>query len=124
MIVAMGTEPAPELSANDVRHSFMNKHSEKDLADAFALASNQFFWVEDEEYDFEEGSPERQRACHITDEWGALMDEYKERIFAILSNEGVDIPKTAQIHVLIPFMERNGYIDATGWWIKETDYEG
>lgn len=115
----MSQEPIPNMSASEVRAYFVNKKTEKDLADAFAVASNKFWWVEDNEYDYEEGTPEHKMACAITDEWGTLMDEYKKRIFEILTNEGVSIPSKGQIEVLKPFMARFGYIDGNGWWIKQ-----
>ncbi|MGN1306252.1 MAG: hypothetical protein ACI4V3_01115, partial [Faecousia sp.] len=34
-------------------------------------------------------------------------------------SEGVSIPERAQIKVLAPFMERNGFQDGRGWWVKE-----
>ena len=115
----MGKEPVPGKTAADVRSFFADKLTEKDLADAFAVAFNQFWWVEDNIYDFEKGTPEYIKACSITDEWGALMDEYEKRIFEILINEGISIPDTGRIAVLAPFMKRNGYDDGNGWWIKQ-----
>ncbi len=115
----MTTEPIPYMSVADVKDYFADKHTEKDLADAYAIAHNKFFWVEDNEYDYEEGSPEHKAACAVTDEWGALMDEYKNRIFEILTNEGVTIPETTQIKILEPFMAKFGYINGNGWWIKQ-----
>ncbi|MBR5144783.1 MAG: hypothetical protein IKW53_07015 [Clostridia bacterium] len=101
-----------------VRNCFLDKQTEKDLADAFAIASNKFFLLADNEYDYEEGSKEYVEARAITDEWCALMNEYEEKILEILRSEGVIIPKTGRIRVLKPFMARNGYMDGTGWWIK------
>ena len=115
----MSQESNPNMSVSEVRAYFADKKSEKDLADAFAVASNKFWWVEDNEYDYEEGTPEHKMACAITDEWGCLMDEYKTKIFEILTNEGVIIPSKGQIEVLKPFMARFGYIDDNGWWIKQ-----
>lgn len=115
----MAGEPIPDVSPADVRNYFIGKQTEKDLADAFAMASNKFFWVEDNIYDYEEGSTEYISACAITDEWCTLMDEYEEKIFEILRSEGITIPKTGRIHVLKPFMKRNSYIDGNGWWIKD-----
>ena len=122
-IVIMASEPIPNKTPTDVRGYFAERKSERDLADAFAIASNKFWWVEDNVYDFEEGTPEYTAACAITDEWGALMDEYEERIFMILRNEGVEIPETGRIKVLEPFMKRNGYRDGNGWWIKNKESE-
>ena len=118
-IVAMAEEPIAGKTPEEIREFFSAKNTEQDLADAFAITSNQFFWVADNIYDYEEGTPERKTACEIADGWGALMDEYEERIFEILTSEGVTIPASAQIRVLIPFMARNGYRDANGWWIKD-----
>ena len=122
-IVIMASEPIPNKTPTDVRGCFAERKSERDLADAFAIASNKFWWVEDNVYDYEEGTPEYISACAITDEWGALMDEYEERIFVILRNEGVEIPETGRIKVLEPFMKRNGYRDGNGWWIKNKESE-
>ena len=76
-IVIMESEPIPNKTPTDVRNYFIGRNTEKDLADAFVIVSNKFWWVEDNEYDYEEGTPEHIAACAITDEWGALMDEYK-----------------------------------------------
>ena len=122
-IVIMASEPIPNKTPTDVRGYFAERKSERDLADAFAIASNKFWWVEDNVYDYEEGTPEYIAARAITDEWGALMDEYEERIFMILRNEGVEIPETGRIKVLEPFMKRNGYRDGNGWWIKNKESE-
>jgi len=115
----MAIEPIQNMNASEVRAYFADKHTQKDLADAFAMTSNKFWWVEDNVYDYEAGSPEQQAALAVTDEWGALMDEYESRICGILTAEGVVIPKIGKIKVLEPFMKKHGYINGRGWWIKE-----
>ena len=119
-IVLMMSEPIPNKTPSDVRGYFAERKSERDLADAFAIVSNKFWWVEDNRYDHEEGTTEHMVACAIADEWGALMDEYEERIFAILRNEGTSIANRGK-SVLYPFMKRNGYRDGNGWWIKDQE---
>ena len=116
-IIVMDREPIPELSPEDVRAWFALHQDENGLAKAFAAVSNKFWWVEDNEYDYEKGTSEYEEAVRITDAWGVLMDELKNRIFDILKTEHVTIPETGQIDVLKPFMERNGYYDGNGWWI-------
>ena len=115
----MAKEPIPNMNAAEVKAYFEDKHTERDLADAYAITNNKFWLVEGNEYDFEEGTPENKAACAITDEWGAVMDEYKKRIVEILISEGVTIPATGQIKVLESFMARHGYADGNGWWIKD-----
>ncbi len=115
----MAKEPFPNMSPSDVKAYFSDKQTKNDLANAYAIASNKFCWVEDNEYDYADGSPEHIAACAVTDKWGALMKEYENRIFEILSCEGIIIPETKQIEVLAPFMARFGYINGNGWWLKE-----
>ena len=115
-------EPAFQATVTEIRGKFLSNPSEKALADSFAIASNQFWWVEDDVYDFDVGSDGYIAARRITDEWGELMNELKERIFEIMRKEGVEIPKTGQIIVLEPFMKKHGYEDGCGWWIKEKQH--
>lgn len=115
----MMSEPIPNLSTEDVRNWLDENNNEQNLATAYALAHNKAWWVEDDVYDYEEGTEEYKKACQITDEWFSFMDELGERILDILRSEGVEIPETGQIEVLEPFMKRYGYFDGNGWWIKK-----
>lgn len=113
-IIVMDLEPIPELSPEDVRAWFALHQDENGLAKAFAAVSNKFWWVADNEYDYEKGASEYEEAVRIIDAWGVLMDELKNKIFAILKTENMPIPKTEQMDVLKTFMERNG------WWVPVT----
>lgn len=114
----MGGEPLKGISPSEFKCRVEPFTTTQDLADAFAATSNEFWWVEDNEYDFEKETEEYKRAVALTDEWGALLDKYEEMIFEILRGEGVEIPPTGRIVVLVPFMKRYGYDDMGGWWIK------
>ena len=46
------------------------------------------------------------------------MSQYLAQIFALLQSEGVAIPDSGQNAVLQPFMEKYGYTDGNGWWVK------
>jgi len=115
----MASEPAQGMTAAEIEAYYANKHSPQELADAYAITHNQFCWVEDNEYDFEIGTPEHKAACMVTDEWCRLMTQYLERILNILRSEGIEIPATGQNVVLTPFMKKYGYEDYRGWWGKE-----
>lgn len=117
----MGTEPCPNVTAEEFQRNHSPITSERELADAYAISSNQFWWVEDNVYDYEEGTPEHQKACAIVDAWNAVMAEYERKIFAILEHEGISVPDSGRITILIPFMKRNGYTDEAGWWVKKND---
>ncbi len=111
----MGGDPAPDVTIEEMRLLAERATTEQEISDAFAVASNKAWWVEDNEYDYEEGTEEYEQACRITDEWFGVSDILKEKIFYILRSEGVSIPDKGQIAVLSPFMERNGYRDGRGW---------
>lgn len=114
----MCSEPAPDLSAEMAAEAIEKIETEQELADLFAVVDNKAWWVEDNVYDYEEGTVEYKQAVEVTDEWFALSDILRDRIFAILRAEGIVIPETGQIYVLEPFMKRNGYRNGQGWWVK------
>lgn len=116
----MANDPTQGISASEIETYFADKQSAQDLADAYAITHNAFWWFEDNEYNFEEGSPEHKAACLITDEWGNLMKLYQSRILDVLRREGIEIPHTGQIGVLVPFMREYGYKDQSGWLVKES----
>lgn len=116
--VIMGGDPAPNITIEEMRVLAEQASTEREISDAFAAASNKAWWVEDNEYDYEEGTEEHKQACRITDDWFEVSDILKEKIFDILRGEGVSIPEKGQIAVLSPFMARNGYRDCNGWWVK------
>ena len=77
----MASEPAKGMTAAEVEAYYADKHSPQDLADAYAITHNQFWWVEDNEYDFEVGSPEHKAARMVTDEWCRLLPLCRGSIF-------------------------------------------
>lgn len=116
--IVMASEPMPDCTPDELRAWYEGHNSERDLAITYAAASNEFWWVEDNEYDYERETKEYQEARRITDSWGELMDELRQKIFDILRAEGVTIPEKGYNTVLIPFMERNGFRDGQGWWVR------
>ena len=117
-IFVMGSEPSPELTVDMVEKAISDIRTESELASLFAIVENKACWIEDEEYDFAEGTVEHRQAVEKTELWFALADKLRQRVFCILQSEGVKIPGTGQIAVLEPFMKRNGYKNAQGWWVK------
>lgn len=102
----MCSEPVPDLSAEMVTEAIERIETEQELADLFAVVDNKAKWVDDDVYDYEVGTAEYQQAIKVTNEWFALSDKLRDRIFAILRAEGVFIPETGQIDVLEPFMKK------------------
>ncbi len=112
-------DPSLDLTIEKVKEIFDEISTETELADLFAVVHNKAWWIEDEMYDFDEGTEEYIKAVERTNMWFSLADKLKDEIFCILKTEGVEIPAKGQIVVLEPFMKRNGFRDGQGWWIKE-----
>lgn len=117
----MTEEPIPGWTPDMIRQLYANNNSEYGLALAYAAASNKAWWVEDDIYGFEKGSPEYNNAVAVMDAWFEIAEELEADIIAILRSEDVSIPETGIIHVLRPFMERNGFLDGCGWWIENDE---
>ena len=121
--VVMRSDPTNGVTIEEIQVRFQDIQSEQELADAYALVHNKFWWVEDDVYDYEVGTADYIRVRGICDAWGAFMDTLGERIERILRTEVPSGPsqtteKTAK-HVLYSFMARYGYRDGAGWWVKD-----
>ena len=117
-MIIMAEDPAKNLTIEYAKERSHIVWEEADIAELYANVDNRAWWIADEEYEYEEGTTEYQMARETTDKWFAVEKIHREKIFDILRGEGVLIPKTGQIEVLCPFMERNGYKNCAGWWIK------
>ena len=115
----MGSEPLLDWSVDNVREWLTTHTDQQSIVDTYVAVHNQAFWIEDDEYDYEEGTTAYTYACEQTDAWFALMEELEEIIYSYLRNEGIEIPDKGRIAVLAPFMDKHGYRDGNGWWIKK-----
>ena len=105
--ILMG-DPLPGLTAQDFADGLDDSLSDHDLAEAIALVCNK---VSHLLHLVEEGEASRDEL----DEWlvleNKLCQEALERGGSI-SGEGPGL-----MGMIAPFMERNGYRDACGWWV-------
>jgi len=115
--VIMCGEPYPDKTPEDIWNIAKSNYSIQELVDAYVIAHNEFWWVEDERYDYEEDTDEYDEACEITDAWGEVMDHLCDRLVAYASDEGI-LAVGESHYGLKPFMEKYGYRDGHGWWVK------
>ncbi len=113
-----GTKPLEQFTSEELRQYYNDHQTMQALADVYAVASNQFWLTEDDRYDFEPGTAEYEKINSIVRVWERLVDECEEKIFEVLRQEKIEIPKTNQITVLEPFMKKYGYRNGSGWWSK------
>lgn len=114
----MTSEPAPDLTIEQATDLCNQIETEQELAHLFACVSNKACWLSDELYDYTFDSAEYKKLRDCVDPWFSLMQNLLVKICDILIAEGVKIPDKGKILVLTPFMERNGFRNGNGWWIK------
>ena len=108
----MGGDPLPDKSLEEMWVIAQTYSTTQELVNAYAGAHNKFFWIEDAEYDFEEGTEEYKKACEITDAWGKVLDYLEERVIASAIEDGLFAekqPDSGLVEQLKPSMERYGY---------------
>ncbi len=113
-----GSEPYSNISIKEIEEKLSSNLTQEELAELYAICSNKFFWLE-EEYDYKVESKEYNEILDKSSKWESAYVIIQERIFKVLREQGIKIPKKRQITVLEPFMKQYGYIDSNGWWIKE-----
>ncbi|WP_051131574.1 hypothetical protein [Oscillibacter ruminantium] len=111
--VVMTCEPLPGISIEEYRDMLGDDYTESALAAALAGAWNKAGWIMHECED-DDSSPEMKARFEA---WWALQEELVKKVAELLQCEF----KPPYIELVTPFMERNGYRDGHGWWMKKTE---
>lgn len=122
--VVMAGEPMKGYTPDDIRKWLETDDSDERLAAAMAATHNKTAWLghdlDDEGYSAEE----LERMEKEYDTWQTLEKELIGEISKRLKNENVKkgtrhITKgSGTYYVVKPFMERNGFTNGCGWWVK------
>lgn len=126
-IVASGAviysgEGLPDISCDELRQAIQSTTDTKKIVDAFVIAHNKFWYIEDDTYDYEVGTLEYKRIRAIVDAWGKLMDDLEARVLQAAKAEDLwseQLANQGLIEQLKPIMAKYGYLDGRGWWIKK-----
>lgn len=121
-IYVLTSEPLKGYTPEDVRTWLQDNTEESALAEALAQVHNKTGLMGHE-------LDETDNACFekAYEEWWALEKELYAKIIKILEQENLKKQASHKIadkglyYVVLPFMERNGYRDGAGWWIKLED---
>ena len=103
----------------DIPDSFTETQN---LADAYAEAHSAFWHATDKICSYAEGTEEYTNARKDADSWYERMNALEEQILKTAEAEGfLDVTKqnAGTAKRLKVFMDRYGYRDAGGWWIKK-----
>ena len=108
------TEPLPNVTPEQWIAVNHDCKTEFDLATAFAGASNEAGWLDDEIYD-EDCTAETIERYY---KWRHLADELRKRVLQIFERENPQAEiKPHFMRFLTPVMQRNGFANGSGWWI-------
>lgn len=107
---------------DDMRRILKAVSSTQDLVDAYVESYYKYKFYEDSEYDHEEGAKEYEDACALTDRWSDLMDDLESKVLKAALDEGLLSANSADqgmIKQLEAFMDKYGYRNTGGWWVKK-----
>ena len=93
----------------------------EELVDAYVLVHNKFWYIEDDLYDYEEGTEDYIRVRDNVEAWGEMMDLLDDRVMSTAKEEGLLAerqPDSGTIKQFEEFMKKYGYRDGRGWWVK------
>ncbi len=119
-VVIMSREPLKDISPEEWRKMLSIDNSEARLADALAGAWNQSGWLM-HDLDDDDCTSEMELKSEA---WNALEKELIEKVIKILEKDNAEgrgpfVTSNAPfLEVVLPFMERNGYRNGNGWWVK------
>ena len=112
----------PDVKAETMQDRITMISSIQELVDAYVNVHNKFWFIEDALYDYDEGTEEYKRVRAIVDAWGAILDSLDQRIMEAARTEGLLAerqPNSGTMKQLAAFMDKYGYRDGRGWWVKK-----
>ena len=115
--VVMCKEPLPDISPKEMWRICSQLKKTQEIVNTFAAASNEFWWIEDNVYDYEEGTEDYKEACRITYEWKELLDYLEDKVVQRAKEEKLmkrDEKYPRAISSLSPNMEKYGYQNKQG----------
>ena len=113
-LYVMKKAPLPYITPKEWLEQHNNAETEKDLADTYAGANNEAWWLDDKTYD--DDCPDAVKT--LCKEWFDLLRQHEQKLLVIAKRETDDANFTEipQIKWLEPIMLRNGYKNVNGWW--------
>lgn len=116
--VILSGEPLQGVAKEDFQASLSDIHTTQDLVDRYVQAHNHFWFIEDDVYDYIQGSKEYEEARNEVEAWGRIMDELQDRLIKKAKEERLfDERGRGLLKQLERFMSQYGYQDGRGWWV-------
>lgn len=119
--VILSGNPMPDKTAEQMQLEIEQISNTQELVDAYVLVHNKFWYIEDDLYDYEEGTEDYIRVRDNVEAWGEMMDLLDDRVMSTAKEEGLLAerqPDSGTIKQFEEFMKKYGYRDGRGWWVK------
>lgn len=118
--VVLFKEPLKDYRPEDIKKMLVDDDSDKVLATCLAAVSNQTGWVAHDIDDEDNDEETNNQIIAEFNEWWNLEKELVAEVERRLEQENTNIKiQDIGYHFIVkPFMERNGYRDGAGWWVK------
>lgn len=120
--VNLAGDPMPDMSVEDMQRLILSISTTQELVDAYVNIHNKFWFIEDDIYDYDEGTEEYEKVRSVMDAWGDMMDKLDTRIMQTADEEGLLAerqPNSGTVKQLEGFMDKYGYCNGCGWWVKK-----
>ncbi len=114
----MISDPLPNRTVAETETILSSYTTTQELADAYAVVHNKFWWVADNESDYDKCTNEYKKACDITDSWGELLNRFEDAIVSLERKTSAGEDSFIKNNVLKDFMKSHNYRDGRGWWVK------
>lgn len=114
-------DPMPDKSVEQMQLDIASISSTQELVDVYVQVHNKFWYIEDDLYDYEEGTEDYIRVRDNVEAWGEMMDLLDDRVMSTAKEEGLLAerqPDSGTIKQFEEFMKKYGYRDGRGWWVK------
>ncbi len=121
-ILILSGDSLTNKTVDEMKEELENNTTTQQLVDVYVNVHNKFWFIEDDIYDYDEGSEEYERVDDLINQWYQFMEQLDQEIMEKASEEGlldeVD-SNSGTTKRLKSFMSKYGYRDATGWWVKK-----
>ena len=84
----MGEDPLPEMDIQEIRNRISTIISTQELVDIYAEVHNKFWFIEDDLYDYDEGTAEYESMCSVIDAWGKTLGDLNDRLMEKADEDG------------------------------------
>ena len=120
----MAGDPLANVSLEEMTAIVKRTQDAQELVDLYVKIHNKFWFIEDDLYDYEKGTPEYNDLAAEIDAWGELMDKVQDELIIRAKNEGLMDREEKHPRAIIsmePFMKKYGYRDGRGWWVRNSE---